>query len=1028
VGIAVLSAVLLAQSMVTSAFGVTATATPGSGSIGPAPNNTVSWTGPQQNGDTAGPDNCNDTSGPTGLPGFKPYCSDFQLTVTQDGTVNVTATSDTVAEDVDLYMYDKNGAVVASSASAGGLEALNVPCATASLSPFLVRVVYFQTAVTPTGPEYTGRATWTAPGTSCQSVTPPQATFSSNAIAFNASTLVSAHFLGAEPQTTVEHTVANANPGATANRVFIDWPLSSRSGIGQLSRSVDGGASFRLLLNLNCSLRSRPNCLTGGGGDTENGVNLHTGSVLFADQEVTANEAYAASLNHGDTFGGQSPVTNISAVDRQWIAVTDNNTTASVLVSGSPVTLPIEGYLSYHNPCEGEYVLGLARQTSPDTILPIAQPAPQIVNVGQSGQSRVDNNRTSPGYRWLYQPYSNCVGGAVVNSGPAGSLYVASAYGPNYADPTAWRTSLVSTDGPDIFSWVAVDDAGNAYVVWTTKGVMYLSTAPINDARNDPLKENPATANVDPDTTCEPAAGEVCGRPGSYWTPQVRVNLPSVGSAVFPTVIAGSDGRIGIAYDGTTEFTGLPDDAPETTQWSTYAAVITNALSPNPLVTTGLVSHRFIHTGPICTSGTTCTGDRSLLDTIDVGFDSAGRLGVVYTDGQSRAFHELAGTGADESPFVYFAKQISGPSTLASKPTVNVAKNTGKCIADQDKDAYWPNVAYVSSPPNLPSLDLRGLCMYIANGELVAHLTDLNATKSQMYNDLAAFNAANQTNPDVGPCPVVDLSCTAERLQFVVRFNTPTETYHLSMEFVPGSNPNGSDSTIRFFGGLLDANDKIANPANPLGHIAAAYHTDPGFTVTGIVGPHGIRFHAPLSQFGVSTGSQILSLTAFTMAGPREDQEFVASDVMRTVDATPPLDLKLAIGRIAPPGDPVVVLTKSASGTGIVKRGDTITYTLGYSNLGPQPATMSTITDHLPGQVTFVSASNGGRYNPRTRAVTWNLGTVPVTGTTSRTVTVTVTVNPNAAVGSAIVNRADFHGALTFSPPTAVHISWIAPD
>ncbi len=1013
------------------AYATTAPASPGSDSIGPSPNDTASWNGPQQDADTAGPDNCDDAEGPNGLPGFTPYCSDFNLSVTQDGAVSITATSDTTAEDIDLYVYDKNGEVVDSSASAGGLEAVTLPCLTTALSPYLVRVVYFTTVDGPgTDPEYTADATWAAAGTACQNVTPPSANFSSKSLSFDPSTVVSPHFLGAEPQTTVEHKVANANNGATSGkRVFIDWPLSSRSNIGQLNRSIDDGDSFRPLIDLKCSLRSRPNCATGGGGDTENAVNFHTGTVMFSDQEVTANEAYAASLDHGDTFLSQSPLTNPSAVDRQWIAVADNNTTVNVPIGGQPTDVPVEGYLSYHAPCVGEYVLPLVRTTGPDAVLPIPNPIPSIVNVGQSGQSRVDNNRSSAGYRWIYQPYNNCVGGVASEDGaPAGSLYVATAYGPNYADPTAWKSSLVSTDSPDIFSWVDIDNAGNAYVVWSTNGVMYLSSAPISDPRNDPTKESDATAGMDLDAVCDPADGEVCGRPGSHWTKQVRVSLPSVGAMAFPTVTAGSPGRIGIAYVGTTTYTGVTDDAPESTAWNVYAAVITNATSATPTVVTGKVSHRAVHTGTICTSGTTCLGDRSLLDTIDLGFDTAGRLGVVYTDNESRAFHELDGDGQDESPFVYFSKQINGPSVLAAKSPIGIPAPIGKCMADPTQDGYWPNVAYSSTAVNLPSMDLQGVCMYAENGNLVVHLTDLSSTKAQMYNDLAAWNAASATNPDVGPCLPADPSCTAERLQFVVRFNTPTQTYHLSMEFNPGSNPNGSDSTRRFFGGLLDDNDKIKNPGNPTGTIGAAYHTDQVFTVTGVVGPHGITMKAPLSQFGLATGNQILSMTAFSMAGPTEAQELLASDVMRDVDATPPLDLKLATGAVAPPGDPVVILTKTAGTTAIVHRGDTINYTLGYTNLGPKPASNSKIVDHLPAQVTFISASNGGVYDASKRTVTWTLGTVPVTGTTQWTVTLNVKVKSSVAPGTPIVNRADFLGDLTYSPPTAVHVSYVAPQ
>lgn len=63
---------------------------------------------------------------------------------------------------------------------------------------------------------------------------------------------------------------------------------------------------------------------------------------------------------------------------------------------------------------------------------------------------------------------------------------------------------------------------------------------------------------------------------------------------MFPEVVGGGPGRIAITYDGTTQFTGVSDDAPAGTQWHTYGAVIRNALrstaprsSPPGLWTTG---------------------------------------------------------------------------------------------------------------------------------------------------------------------------------------------------------------------------------------------------------------------------------------------------------------------------------------------------------------------------------------------------------------------------------------------------------
>lgn len=118
----------------------------------------------------------------------------------------------------------------------------------------------------------------------------PSVTFdAADTIAFEPATVVSAHWLGAEPQVTMERRTSVSEAGRLdPNRIFIDWPLSTRAQTGQLNRSLDGGDSFRLLYDPTCAARSRPNCLTGGGGDTEETVNLKTGNLFFADQEALA--------------------------------------------------------------------------------------------------------------------------------------------------------------------------------------------------------------------------------------------------------------------------------------------------------------------------------------------------------------------------------------------------------------------------------------------------------------------------------------------------------------------------------------------------------------------------------------------------------------------------------------------------------------------------------------------------------------------------------------------------------------------
>ena len=118
-------------------------------------------------------------------------------------------------------------------------------------------------------------------------------------------------------------------------------------------------------------------------------------------------------------------------------------------------------------------------------------------------------------------------------------------------------------------------------------------------------------------------------------------------------------------------------------------------------------------------------------------------------------------------------------------------------------------------------------------------------------------------------------------------------------------------------------------------------------------------------------------------------------------------------GPATPPQDPAVIFTMTAPAT--ATNGSPVAYSMTYKNLGPAPSSNAKITDVLPATLNFVSASNGGVYNPATRTVTWMLGTVPVgfTGTVSLNTTI------SAPVGSTVINTADFTADLTAATPAA---------
>jgi hypothetical protein len=831
----------------------------GSATLG-AGNTTATWAGDNVTANTADQtdNSCNSTDMPPLGPG---RCDEYSISVANTTGTGKIAFSVTVGtEDYDLYIYDKDNNEVTHSGNQPGIdESATVLCPTADRGPYRVRVIYFTTLNDPLNNVYHATATWSA--FSCPQPTHP--TYVDNALTFAPSTLVSAHWIAGEPQLTMERTNAPWSDASKTsdNRMFIDWPLSSRSNIGMLNRSTDGGNSFRLLFDLNCASRDRPNCATGGGGDTENDVNLKTGTVFFGDQESLANEASASSLDHGDSFLLQTPLASTgSATDREWIAATDD----SQKVGG--VGPNIEAFYTYHIP-PNAFIHAI-----PDTThVPLPQAGPQIENAGQTGQPRVDNNPTSPGYGWIYYPFREYV----LPTFPSGTA-VATAPSSSYQLATSWHPSLVTPDGANSFPWIAIDSAGNAYMSWDPAGVVYYAYSLINDPVNNP---------------------KLGGVPGSLWSQPIRVTPPGVTSAVFPEITAGAEpGRLGVTYVGSTNAAGDPNASGPSALWKTYAAVITGANTDTPTIYTGAVSHRYVHHGNICTHGTTCglpgvgkgTDDRSFLDMIDVSFDHDGRLGIVHEDNNTAHYQDDVTTNPGQSdmvdlePFIYFTKQTTGPTLYAGSPAnVSIPRDARD---DPAGDATWPNTA---AGANLPGLDILHASIGLVGSNLVAHIKLADASTAAMQAAITGYNAATCAPP-----------CQAQRLQYVMRFNTDSDAYHMDLEVLPDG------TTMRAFGGRLDANDYVVNPASPTADVGTAYRSgDAGYTVTKTItpGPNGeIVLSAPASQFdGLQSGDNLFSVTAFAMAGPTENLDATAAYVERTVDASPPFDTTLGNGPTA---------------------------------------------------------------------------------------------------------------------------------
>jgi len=263
---------------------------------------------------------------------------------------------------------------------------------------------------------------------------------------------------------------------------------------------------------------------------------------------------------------------------------------------------------------------------------------------------------------------------------------------------------------------------------------------------------------------------------------------------------------------------------------------------------------------------------------IDLGYDQTGRIGVVFMDNNNGVAAEPRTNPSKAGPFTQFAKEVAGPSLLA--PTGTGTSSISVSIpqsgrTDPAGDATWPNAA---GAPNLPSLDLRWASVFVSGTDLVARIPLGDVTRAGMARDLAAYNAVLQTTPP------------ADRLQYIFRFSTAEDVFHLSMEY-------NSDGTVRFFGGKLDANDAMSNGSSTLG---AVYNTDATYPVIGTLDGGALTLRAPLGAFGLAVGSTITGSAAFSMAGPAESLDGTILIPMRTIDATPPFDATLAAEAVVP--------------------------------------------------------------------------------------------------------------------------------
>ncbi|HWG91489.1 MAG TPA: sialidase family protein, partial [Candidatus Thermoplasmatota archaeon] len=202
-----------------------------------------------------------------------------------------------------------------------------------------------------------------------------------------------------------------------------------------------------------------------------------------------------------------------------------------------------------------------------------------------------------------------CIGGHTAHgtSGPDGTAYLPTGQCESFPivaitkdDGLTWTVVRITKDvrvyGHEVA--FAVDEAGNAYAFWIGKDdhLPYLAVS----------------------------------KDGGYtWGKPLMVAPPGVGTADFPTIAAGADGRIAFAYYGTAAAKPYADMGPEDT-WNTYIGITTDALAATPTIITVTANDPADPVARGVCGGTRC--NNAVGDFIDIVIDGEGRPWAAFVD------------------------------------------------------------------------------------------------------------------------------------------------------------------------------------------------------------------------------------------------------------------------------------------------------------------------------------------------------------------------------------------------------------
>lgn len=677
--------------------------------------------------------------------------------------------------------------------------------------------------------------------------------------------------LGFGREVIVDHQRVGGEPSIALDgqdRVYVSAPYGFSTTASFVWRSTDHGQSFHLVPG-NLPPAGKPNVTCVGGGDSGLAVDS-VNRLYFVDLQGLTDVSNSVSSDQGATWLSTCNAANVAGVDRPWIAAFGDPQ------NGGALYQTVDNVNQCIGACEadlgqvGSNVLTLTRSQDGVTFTPL--PGQQIEPDGiVSGIVTDSSGGVYIAHTGLTDSNGNLVGGSDANGNDNAIIVVRFPNGYDSAtstplltgqtlcqvSPATCSTNIVYhapldsatgnstvTVGQD-FAPIAIDRAGNLYVVWSQ-------------------------ANVDPSSGLIDATSQiymsVSTDHGAHWGTPVRVTAatPTLQTSLFPWIAAGDPGRVDIVWYGTPTLGACPSQPCGSgalqAHWSVMMAQSLNAISrgapnPSPSFSTTQVSEISNHYGAICTMGIGCTtgGDRGLLDFLSVTTGLQGEANVVWADAVNNNF-----SGGEASAIIAFSRQISGPSLYASVGSVSGGTPASGSAAGSPDAFYSAN----------------GLATQ-ASGNLILKSASVTMPDKQHYR--FTINVADLSTL------LVDPTLGGTDALWMVRWEVPDpngagHTYFAAMESDGGQAPT-------FFDGETQV---ISTTHGKILTYPPAHNIQGSFTASGSGGT--IMLTVPVADVGGNS-----SATLYAIAGLTATQNTPSSSgdsIFNQIDSTGAFDFK----------------------------------------------------------------------------------------------------------------------------------------